>query len=277
MSALAEGRAHIPYRDSKLTRLLQNSLGGSSRTSVIVTIPQGEDGTGEVLNALKFAARASKVKVAAKVLRYTDFEGLYNIAQKALDIQEQKDRNHENLVIITKDKNNKLENEIIKLKDEIKTLKNQLNYLVEGDINDKNSYNGTYKIDNKDTNNDYKHTTNKNDINISNIKIQYQDKIQKLTSEHLINLEDLRYIYTYVFEYISLYIDIDDDKFMYGYLFAYNKHLLICTHIYRGKLVEKELMHKKIVLIMEEEFSTIQYDLQCEREVFIYASYLYTY
>jgi kinesin family protein 5 len=212
MSALAEGRAHIPYRDSKLTRLLQNSLGGSSRTSVIVTIPQGEDGTGEVLNALKFASRASKVKVAAKVLRFTDFEGLYNIAQKALDIQDQKDRNHENLVIITNDKNEKLENEIMKLKDEIKTLKNQLNYLVEGDVNDKNSYNGTNEIDNKDTNNDNDHTNNNNDVNISNNKIQYQDKVQELISEHLKNLEDLRYIYTYVFTYKYLYLDIDRYK-----------------------------------------------------------------
>ena len=40
MSALAEGRSHIPYRDSKLTRLLQDSLGGGSRTSIIITIPQ---------------------------------------------------------------------------------------------------------------------------------------------------------------------------------------------------------------------------------------------
>lgn len=39
MNALAEKRKHIPYRDSKLTRLLQGSLGGGARTSVIVTIP----------------------------------------------------------------------------------------------------------------------------------------------------------------------------------------------------------------------------------------------
>ena len=69
MNALAEGRPHIPYRDSKLTRLLQGSLGGGARTAVIVNIPPGSDDTGEVLNALRFASRASKVKVAAKVMR----------------------------------------------------------------------------------------------------------------------------------------------------------------------------------------------------------------
>ena len=39
MNALAENRKHVPYRDSKLTRLLQGSLGGGARTSVIVTLP----------------------------------------------------------------------------------------------------------------------------------------------------------------------------------------------------------------------------------------------
>ena len=67
MSALAECRKHVPYRDSKLTRLLQGSLGGGARTSVMVNIAPGVDDTGEVLNALRFAARASKVKVVAKV------------------------------------------------------------------------------------------------------------------------------------------------------------------------------------------------------------------
>lgn len=41
ISSLSEGKAHIPYRDSKLTRLLQGSLGGSSRTSVLINIPPG--------------------------------------------------------------------------------------------------------------------------------------------------------------------------------------------------------------------------------------------
>ena len=56
MSALAEQarlgggtNKHVPYRDSKLTRLLQGSLGGSARTAVIVNIPPGDDGHGEWL------------------------------------------------------------------------------------------------------------------------------------------------------------------------------------------------------------------------------------
>ena len=72
MSALSEGRKHVPYRDSRLTRLLQGSLGGGARTSVIVTVAPIGDESGEILNALRFAARAAKVKVVAKVQRLND-------------------------------------------------------------------------------------------------------------------------------------------------------------------------------------------------------------
>eukprot|EP00494_Astrolonche_serrata_P024148 UN24406 len=37
ISSLTEGKSHIPYRDSKLTRLLSDSLGGNSKTCIIVT------------------------------------------------------------------------------------------------------------------------------------------------------------------------------------------------------------------------------------------------
>ena len=85
MSALAEARSHVPYRDSKLTRLLQGSLGGGSRTSVIINLAPDPDSTGECLNALRFANRASRVKVVSKVARFVDYEVLYRAAQKELD------------------------------------------------------------------------------------------------------------------------------------------------------------------------------------------------
>lgn len=57
MNALAESRPHVPYRDSKLTRLLQNSLGGNARTVIICNIPPGYDEYGEIVNTLRFATR----------------------------------------------------------------------------------------------------------------------------------------------------------------------------------------------------------------------------
>jgi kinesin family protein 11 len=38
ITALVEGQGHVPYRDSKLTRLLRDSLGGKTKTCIIATI-----------------------------------------------------------------------------------------------------------------------------------------------------------------------------------------------------------------------------------------------
>jgi kinesin family member 3B len=52
---------HIPYRDSKLTRLLQDSLGGNARTVMIANVGPADDNYEETLSTLRFAGRASKV------------------------------------------------------------------------------------------------------------------------------------------------------------------------------------------------------------------------
>lgn len=61
ISKLAEGeRGHVPYRNSKLTRILEPALGGNSRTAVICTIaPAFRD---ESISTLKFANRAKQIK-----------------------------------------------------------------------------------------------------------------------------------------------------------------------------------------------------------------------
>ena len=60
---LADGahRQHLPYRDSKLTRLLQPCLGGSSRAVIISTISPAANAVEETLNTLRFASRARRV------------------------------------------------------------------------------------------------------------------------------------------------------------------------------------------------------------------------
>jgi hypothetical protein len=65
ISALTEDvgkKNHIPYRDSKLTRILQDSLGGNSRTSMIACISPAEINFEETLNTLKYASRARNIK-----------------------------------------------------------------------------------------------------------------------------------------------------------------------------------------------------------------------
>ncbi|CDW57479.1 Kinesin domain containing protein [Trichuris trichiura] len=65
ISALTEstgGRVHVPYRDSKLTRLLQDSLGGNSVTVMIACVSPADTNHDETLNTLRYAERAKKIK-----------------------------------------------------------------------------------------------------------------------------------------------------------------------------------------------------------------------
>ncbi|KAF1744883.1 hypothetical protein MXB_1177, partial [Myxobolus squamalis] len=58
ISALAENKAHVPYRDSKLTRILQESLGGNSRTTIIICCSISSINTSETISTLRFGQRA---------------------------------------------------------------------------------------------------------------------------------------------------------------------------------------------------------------------------
>ncbi|KAL4508356.1 hypothetical protein ABPG72_003660 [Tetrahymena utriculariae] len=65
ISALTDpkgARGHIPYRDSKITRLLEDSLGGNCKTTMIATISPANEAFGESLSTLKFANRAKNIK-----------------------------------------------------------------------------------------------------------------------------------------------------------------------------------------------------------------------
>ncbi|CBJ32767.1 conserved unknown protein [Ectocarpus siliculosus] len=73
VSALSEkGRTHVPYRDSKLTRLLQDSLGGNTRTTIIACINPLAGQTHETINTLQFADRAKKVMVRLRANEVVD-------------------------------------------------------------------------------------------------------------------------------------------------------------------------------------------------------------
>ena len=63
---------HVPYRDSLLTRLLQTSLGGNTRTAVLCTVSPREENADESTNTLRFGARAKKVVNKAHVNEVMD-------------------------------------------------------------------------------------------------------------------------------------------------------------------------------------------------------------
>lgn len=59
--------AHVPYRDSKLTRILQDSLGGTSRASLIVACSPSSYNITETISALRFGTRAKFIKNKPRV------------------------------------------------------------------------------------------------------------------------------------------------------------------------------------------------------------------
>lgn len=64
---MGKGGGHIPYRDSKLTRILQISLGGNARTAIICTMSPALTHVEQSRNTLSFATRAKEVTNNAQV------------------------------------------------------------------------------------------------------------------------------------------------------------------------------------------------------------------
>ncbi len=62
INALVEGSSHVPYRESNLTRLLQDSLGGGTKTSIVATVSQAKSNVDETLSTLDYALRAKSIK-----------------------------------------------------------------------------------------------------------------------------------------------------------------------------------------------------------------------
>ncbi|CAG8663798.1 3210_t:CDS:2, partial [Scutellospora calospora] len=82
----AKNMTHIPYRDSKLTRLLQDSLGGNALTLMIACVSPAEHNVVETINTLKYANRARNIKNIATITQeeagWNDLEHLQNLVLK---------------------------------------------------------------------------------------------------------------------------------------------------------------------------------------------------
>ncbi|KAJ8945642.1 hypothetical protein NQ314_009177, partial [Rhamnusium bicolor] len=81
--ALAEkGQRHVPYRDSKLTRILQDSLGGHTKTCIIATISPAATAFEETISTLEYASRARDIKntptINEKLTKAQMMQGLLN-------------------------------------------------------------------------------------------------------------------------------------------------------------------------------------------------------
>lgn len=86
-----EKSSHIPYRDSKLTRILQDSLGGNSKTVLIIACSPSQFNAPETQSTLRFGFRAKQIKNVVSVNQTRSVEELESLllrAEKAIDLQQ---------------------------------------------------------------------------------------------------------------------------------------------------------------------------------------------
>lgn len=79
ITALAEGAPHVPYRASKLTRILQDSLGGQTKTSIISTVSPSASNLEDTLNTLKYSASARNIVNRPIVNKHTNIKYLFKV------------------------------------------------------------------------------------------------------------------------------------------------------------------------------------------------------
>uniref|UniRef100_A0A1D1YGE3 Kinesin-like protein n=1 Tax=Anthurium amnicola TaxID=1678845 RepID=A0A1D1YGE3_9ARAE len=87
INALAENSAHVPFRDSKLTRLLRDSFGGTARTSLVITIGPSPRHRGETASTIMFGQRAMKVENMVKLKEEFDYKSMCRKLDIELDRQ----------------------------------------------------------------------------------------------------------------------------------------------------------------------------------------------
>ena len=76
ISALVEKGSHIPYRESKLTRLLQDSLGGRTKTCIVATVSPTRSNMEETLSTLDYAIRAKSIRNRPEINAHLTKTGL---------------------------------------------------------------------------------------------------------------------------------------------------------------------------------------------------------
>ncbi|XP_018434978.1 kinesin-like protein KIN-7N [Raphanus sativus] len=124
LSESAKLRAHIPYRDSKLTRILQPALGGNAKTCIICTIAPEEHHIEESKGTLQFASRAKRITNCAQVNEILTDAAL--LKRQKLEIEELRMKLQGSHAEVLEQEILKLSNQMLKYELECERLKTQL-------------------------------------------------------------------------------------------------------------------------------------------------------
>ena len=218
INKLAENKkSYIPYRDSKLTRLLSQALGGNSLTTIICTISPASMNFYQTLSTLRFATRAKNVKLKMEINEYVndnekiefykneikklkeklneyDNENNLNEIKNAYESVNNELENYKKLYFIEKQKNDDIQKKVEQM---IYNKNFNLNNNVDNNIN--NNYLILLKESNKKGNNNIKEKintqTNNNKRKIESPKLlrNYKNELsslQNIDTEKLMSLQN---------------------------------------------------------------------------------------
>ena len=170
INALTDGKSsHIPYRESKLTRVLQESLGGNAKTCLIITCSPSQYNESETLSTLRFGTRAKKIKNKPKINKEETVQELKLQIEKL-----------EKIIVLSnariKQLNEFIENNNLEVP-EFEGEEGDL-ILVEQDNNKENNKNN-------DNNNKNKNIENNNNNELETIERKYTNMLNKLPNEEI--------------------------------------------------------------------------------------------
>ncbi|XP_020583393.1 kinesin-like protein KIN-5A [Phalaenopsis equestris] len=139
INALVEESSHIPYRDSKLTRLLRDSLGGKTKACIIATISPSIHCLEETLSTLEYAQRARNIKnkpeINKKIMKSVMTKDLYReidrLRKEANAIREKKGIYIPGNIFIQEAEKKAMEEKMERIQEEIESKDKQITVLQE--------------------------------------------------------------------------------------------------------------------------------------------------
>ena len=144
INSIVLGNSYIPFRESKLTRVLQEALGGNSNTSLIVTLSPSNLNSEESLSSLNFGSRAMKLVINPKRnIESVEENALEKLNKKYIELLEKyneldlkyknkengEKENFEKIIKEYQDKLNEINLSLNEKEEEINILNNELNQL----------------------------------------------------------------------------------------------------------------------------------------------------
>ena len=172
--------SHISYRDSKLTRILKESLGGNAKTSLIVTVSPSSYNTEETMSSLYFALRAMKVQNKPIINKTVDYQAL------CVKLQDDLDKLNDDYAKL-KIEYDKVYSELEKYKKGEKYFELQKNLGISNDLSFQLNQTENSNRISEDVNLNNTNSTNSNTITLQNSKQNNKEKSNVIKNINTIN------------------------------------------------------------------------------------------